>query len=273
MSVTELASSRGYSANQGVPSAERTFIVRDVEDEAAIIALMGSELPAPDEIYPSSIPLPSDLFFYDYTITKHADSPRVWTVVARYKPQESGGTITVDLRPNEVGYRTVSGNLRVTFVDRWREERVGNLIDYPLDANVTANTDIGGYHIDLAGRPLSTQKFQQTLTIEITDGDIPDMEQVGLMIGTRNDSIFLGAAAGYVVFTGCTFTRVPDVHRFTISYEFVLDSEGHLIQYPALDSARNPNLDGDATADPVYFRQPFPLQKNFMLLSPYFAGL
>ena len=116
--VTETTSSRGYTANQGVPYAERQFIVTDIEDEAAIIALFGTSLPASGDIYPSSVPLPSDLYFYDYAITKHPDSPRVWNVTAKYKPQESGGTITVDLRPNEIGYRTVSGNMRVSFVDR-----------------------------------------------------------------------------------------------------------------------------------------------------------
>jgi hypothetical protein len=271
----ELKESRTYNANSGVANAERVFLVNDVEDEAAIIALMdGTNLPAEDDLYPASSLLPSDLYFYDFSIAKMPENARCWRVTARYKPREEGTTVTTDLRPNEVGYRTVSGSLRATFQDLWRDNS-STEITYPTNYIPGLTTDISGTKIDFIGRALSTQIFQQTLTIDITDGEIPNMGDDGVagMIGTRNDAIFLGAATGQVVFMGCNFTRVPDVHRFSISYEFLFDSQGHLIQYPLLDSGGRPALDATQNAEQVMFRQPFPLLSNFMTLSQYFSGL
>lgn len=271
----ELAESRSYAANQGVATAERVYLVRGAADESEIIAMMdGAQLPAPDSLYPAGTPLPSDLYFYDFSITKIVEDEYAWKIILRYKPREEGTTITTDLRPNEVGYRTVNGNLRSTFQDLWRDNSdIG--ITYPVNYIPTLGADIGGTKIDFVGRPLSTLVFQQSLTIEITDGDIPDMGDSGvaLRIGTRNDSLFLGAAKGQVVFTGCSFTRVPDVHRFSISYEFLFDSQGHLIQYPLLDTTHRAILDTNHNAEKVMFRQPFPTMTNFMTLSQYFSGL
>ena len=278
ITASELKESRQYRANTGLATAERVFVVQDAADESEIIAIMDGttdHLPAEFSLYPATFALPLDLHFTTFDIGKMSESPRMWRVVAHYRSKTSGTLVSVTTRPTSTGYRTLSGSLTAQFEDRWRSNE-SNTIAYPQHFTpAIPGADIGGLKIDFVGKPLSMLVFKQALTIQIVDGTIPNLGESGIggQIGMRNDADFLGAPAGKVVFKGATFERVPDVHRFTISYEFELSGEGHLIQYPILDLAGRPILNTDGNAATVLFRQPFPKRTNFMALSQHFAGL
>lgn len=277
MPVFEVPPSRRYAFNLGVPKGEREFIVSGATTEADVYALFGNLLPASGDAYPSTTSGLTQAF--DFTIVKMPDSPGMWRVNVSYKTNYATNNAqnpANDKQPSEVGYRSAKLNVSAQFVDMWRNPTTTTQTS-PGDST---NADIGGTSIDVAGIPVSALRYQQAITITVTDQFLPNPQQIAAQIGARNISSFLNYPVGMVVFVGCNMENVPEVGHTSVEYNFLFDAFYHLIQFPVrVDGEtipRNAAAVGNVaagSASTVYWRQPFPGYANFSLLSNYFDGL
>jgi len=136
----------------------------------------------------------------------------------------------------------------------------------PGSLDAPGNTDIGGTPVDQNGQPISTIIPQQELSITNyrTDNNAAACRAA---IGKRNSAAFLGAAAGYVLFTGATARRVG-VNRYEVVYKMVFDNWAHCRQVAVRDADGRvktgaPDGAGLCNASTVVWRQPFPATYNF----------
>lgn len=281
--VFELASSRGFSYNEGKPRAERKWIVTGAADESVVVALFGTLLPNKYDNYPNDSGLPSYMLAFDYSITKEPNATETWNVSMQYKAQINGSGATnptsTNLVPNEVGYRTARLSMTAEFQDVYR--RFASVAQMQLQAAGTdETTDIGGFSVDVAGIPLSRLHYRQEITILITDQYLPNSQSIAAQIGTRNDAVFLNYPSGTVLFAGCNCETVPEVGRNSIEYRFIFDQAYHCVQFalkgnnasPILLTANSANLK-KGSAQTVVYKQPFSYTTNFNNLSNYFGGL
>ena len=277
MPVFEVPSSRRYAFNLGMPKGEREFIVTEAATEADVYALFGGLLPASGDAYPSTTSGATQAF--DFDIVKTADLPGMWRVNVHYKTNYATSNAqnpANDKQPSEVGYRAAKLSLSATFVDMWRDPTTTTI----ASPGNSTNADIGGTSIDVAGIPMSALRYQQAITINITDQYLPNPQQIAAQIGARNNSSFLNYPRGMVVFVGCNMENVPEVGHTSIEYNFLFDAFYHLIQFPVRTDSetipRNAAAVGNVaagSASTIYWRQPFPGYSNFSALSNYFDGL
>lgn len=175
-----------------------------------------------------------------------------WTATATYTDDAQSETAAE--------FNKIESSTRVEAVDIWRTGASGSFLDYPQTPGLT--TDIGGTQVDAAGVPVSGLVTQQELTYTVRmDFTTSDQATVNSMIGTRNDSEFLGGNAGFVLFTGVRRSRIA-VNLYEVTYAFVWDAAAHLRQVPKRTADGDPELSGGYASE-VYARQPFPGVSDF----------
>ena len=183
------------------------------------------------------------------SVTAIEDSTgRAWRGTANYTG-ESTAFVALDM--------TSSAQI----VDVWRVNATA-----PSNLNAPAEADIGGTSVDSRGTPVSIAIPVQELSITNFRSD-NNASAIRAALGKRNSASWLGAATGYVLFTGATARRVG-VARYEVQYKFVFDAFAHCRQVCAKDVDGDPfigtlNADQAGAAGKVYWKQPFPTAYDF----------
>jgi len=180
--------------------------------------------------------------------------------------QDSAGklwraTIAYQANSSTASFVALDMNSSLTIVDLWRVSASA-----PGNLNAPSESDIGGTAVDSRGTPVSVPIPVQELTVTNYRSD-NNASAIRGALGKRNQSAWLGAAAGYVLFTGATARRVSPT-RYEVTYKFAFDALAHLRQVCGKDADGDPllgslNADGHANASKVYWRQPFPTVTDF----------
>jgi hypothetical protein len=171
------------------------------------------------------------------------------------------GTIAYQANSSTTSFVALDMNSSLTIVDLWRVSASA-----PANLNAPSESDIGGTAVDSRGTPVSVPIPVQELTVTNYRSD-NNATAIRNALGKRNQSAWLGAAAGYVLFTGATARRVSST-RYEVTYKFAFDSLAHLRQVCGKDADGDPllgtlNADGHGNASKVYWRQPFPAVTEF----------
>lgn len=147
--------------------------------------------------------------------------------------------------------------------DFWRAKDIPDSIENPSDS------DIGGKPMDSFGEPVTVFVPQVEMTITNFRAN-NNASNILTATGRRNNGIFNGAGAGYLVFSGATARRVA-TSWYEVTYKMTFDPLGHCRQVALGDSAGikmgaetgNPPV---CNASLVVWRQPFPTTVNFSAL-------
>lgn len=278
--VYEFLESRAIQTSGGRGTGTRIFHVTGTTSVRTVWRLLGKSgdngvaMPKKGDAHPDF----PGLRARDFSIALvpgHNDTWRVewqYEVISRGFPTPPDTTIAE--LPNEVGYVEVSSEIRAEFVLAWRKNGTPNLV-YPQDGQVTNPTaDIRGEPIDMAGNPVSVQRNIQELTItetlNVSEANPPDWATYRSFRFCRNSRSFLGADAGLVLYRG-TSVRRTGVDVYQVSHSFIEDSDYHLQQSPLLEAPdMTPKLDANGKTQSVYWVQPFPVLKDFNLISSNF---
>jgi hypothetical protein len=177
-----------------------------------------------------------------------------------------------DTSPGDPGFIDFSITQRPVAIDIYRVSTANT----PIEAAGTdsVRTDIAGESVDSNGDPVTKFVNQQELSITVRSesfANIPISTSLN-MLGTRNEFGYLGAAAGYLVYTGLTVQR-DGVNSYNTTLNFVFDEEAHRRQVPQrdLNGTIIPKSTGTSSnpmnrAKHVHLEQPFPRVTNFALL-------
>jgi len=152
-------------------------------------------------------------------------------------------------------------NSTALMVDIWRAN--GNA---PGNLNTPGNSDIGGTAVDQGGQAVSAIIPQQELTVT-NFLSTNNANNIVAALGKRNSAAWLGAAAGYVLFTGSTARRTG-ISQYEVQYKFLWDATAHCRQVAIRDldgreKITTPDGSGFANASLVVWRQPFQATYNF----------
>lgn len=287
--VIEPSSSRTVNYNNGSPIATRTFIVTGCDTEADVYSLFlldgepPSNLPNKFSLYPnlSDLDPPVRIVAMDFTLSRDPSVVGKWGVVVTYRETSLGGSFT-QLSPNDTGYVAVRGATESGMTDMWRtwssdaefsywlNEKAP--LGYPKFTPDTPAGDIGGIRIDVSGRPTRASHSTESIMVDITIGEVPDVRAIRDMIGSRNALEFLGLPPGAVLFRGARWSNISP-GKWQVSYDFLADYFYHLVQQPLMNSLGEPILTARNQAEYVMWTQPYLRVMNHRLLSPYFLAL
>ena len=138
------------------------------------------------------------------------------------------------------------------------------MIVAPGTGNV--QVDIGGIAVDSAGDPVTRFVNQQELSITVRSesfSNIPISTSLNTL-GKRNLSPYLGAPAGYLLYTGLSVQR-DGVDSYNTTLNFVYDEDAHRRQVPQRDvngtiipENKGTSSEPKIRAKTVHMIQPFP---------------
>lgn len=295
MAVTELATSRTITYNEGNPVGTREFYCYPYNTEAEVVELirLGSGLPKKFEAWPT-IPMTTpyvQLILRDYDVTRDPDVPKGWRVRCIYKDGTGEPTTYYDYQPNDDNYATYRLSTEGRFVDMWRQWTTDAALRSVVLAKTDANyvpkfgafdslADIGGQKIDIAGNPTSVVVPMQRLIVDITTVNFPALRFFRPYLGTRNKTVFLGCDVGTAVCLGADASEMQP-SRWKVSLSFEVDKYYHLKQVPMrnaagyveLDQGGDTNALGRGQASRVVWVQPHPEMTEFKDIHPALAGM
>ena len=261
----EILESRSTSTNAGKATGSRTFVVWDdvspIQKPSEIILGSGG-LPGYGDLFPGS----TSLYLNSYTIEHLPDSSKTWKIVFQYETGDPKGVSA----PSEPGYIQMSMEYQVVPKELYRTGSTN------LQSGSPADIDIGGTPCDSGGTPLTIFKPLHLLMFEETveSISIPDRTAViRASVGTRNSSVFYGAAIGTTLYEGCSARR-SGLATYSLTHRFSYDADFHMIQQAKSNASGKKDLEVTATkgsyAGWVRYIQPFPILTNFDLLSENF---
>jgi len=277
VNVHEKLESRDVSRIGGKLTARRQFHVYDdgtaLTTPGSVIVLFGSNgLPYYGEEFPES----PNLRARDYRLSLAAGHRDLWVIEWEYSEAELA--TFPDRQPGEVGFVEVTARTVANFVDAWRilaKPELANRTKAGAD-NQYGNghpSDIGGVSVDAAGEPL--QDVVRQIEIQITEvvGGVSSFAPYLDFVWRRNNSTFLGAQVGQLLYLGAQINRI-DVAKYQFTHTFLLDRWWHMRQR----AEKNPDgryflktVNGKKHAEAVNFVQPFPDYANFFAMSPNFT--
>lgn len=172
--------------------------------------------------------------------------------------------------PGDPGFLEINVETSAKPYDVWR---VGDpeATDWDVDATPSAAEaggvllDIGGVKIDSGGEQVSTVRVFSTLRVSKTLNAEPDYLEIRNHTGTRNSSVYAGAAIGSLLYQGGNSRRIG-VSTYIVDHTFHWDDWYHLVQVPDRDANGIIQLDLQNHAEPVFWRQSFPLKTDFFAL-------
>lgn len=197
----------------------------------------------------------------------------VWRLTWNYL-RTIGSSTTV--QPGTPGYWEYSYKASVDVEDAWRDNP--GLAFPPNGTPIFPNgspADVSGTPIDSAGEPGSAFRSQQI--VEITEhvaGQYTPATSFAFL-KKRNNSTFLGAQAGRLVYAGISASGRLDFNLFSITHSLIWDEWYHMRQQVARGPDGEPyrknytgtNLGIPWVAEWVYWVQPFPSLANFNNIS------
>lgn len=302
---TELITSRTISYASGTPVGIREFHITDCpnEDDVWDEIFDGVNLPAKRTEWntvstggtagSASWMFPDfKLYSFDYELRRDPNVYAAWFVRVTYREIGNDPVNQIYL-PGEVGYVNLRSTYEATFINAWRQwdndsafladlnlttyqpGEAGGQVRTPKQTPGSANSDIGGRKIDIAGNPASTIVYKQRIVVDLVAPSRINAEWLRDFMGTRNFLPYLGVAEGALLFAGAD-ASVISPGKWQHTYNFEADYWYHLVQQPA----RTPHGDiilslGSSQANLVSWVQPFPRAMNFNDIEPngYLSGL
>ena len=263
----------GVSQTQTVT---RTFTVVDTAFDAANPKTEREAANATGVSLGTPHPVIKNAIANKYTVKREPDNPSVLRVVFTYE------TPTVDPggNPEIEPYRqSVNMNFSGKFEKLWRLGANPNATPYE---GGTAE-DIGGDPTDTWGeieRPFLIVKAQVQITMRRvvrTQAGTNYLTMLSNYVGTRNKSLFLGAAAGNLLYVGATSRRLTDIGNgdlYEIIHNFEYDANKHQQQIVTPGAGPFGKAVGGESEDakyrnkafPVYWVQPYKRTLNFNTL-------
>lgn len=287
--VIEPPSSRTVNYNNGSPVATRTFIVTDCPTERDVYALFSldgeppTNLPNKFSLYPnlSDLEPKVSIVAMDFTLSRDPSVVAKWSVAVTYRETSIGGSLT-QLSPNDSGYVAVRGSTESGLVDLWRTYSSDAEFSYwlnqkapngnPLFDVSNPQGDIGGLAIDVAGRPSRSLSMYESIVVDVTVGDLPNVRAIRDAVGSRNSTAFLGLPIGAVLFRGARWSNISP-GKWQVSYDFLADYFYHMVQQPQTDRLGNPFLTVRSNAQYVNWVQPYLRLVDHRSLSPFLTAL
>jgi len=274
--VFESQSTRNWSYQNGKTTATRTFNVwhetagtlttpSDVENFFGVASQETTALPEIGDTFPRD----TSLYCQSASIEYVRDSQELWTVKYTYGSGDGKGK-----QPEEAGYVEMTLDFQVSFKNVYRTG-----VAYPANGTPSSESaDIGGTPWDIKGVPISVPYSQTVVTLnETREGDLNMVANQNQKIrdarGLRNNTPFYGSPTGKLLLTGCRVSRIA-VSKWSFAYNFTEAQDYHLIQTPLINPQGDVDWAVDSSSIPrarlVFWRQPFPANANFNLLSEYF---
>lgn len=269
MSLEAFEQSRGFEQGTDGRSGTREFLV--VENDSTV-----TTQPSVNQVIRSTnvrlytqdpVPVLGNLIPLSVSVRSVGDKQIQYLVSFKYGLETVGGNDTTD-DPSAPSFVAFNISQKPIAFDLWRAD------DFVFPEN--QNTDIVGTPVDVAGEPITAFIIQQELELMVRYekfADVPNLDSLSL-VAKRNSTEFLGAEAGYLLFTGMSLSR-DGINSYNASFTFVWDQFQHQRQAPKRDrngdvllilDPDEPAVDKVYIAETVLFKQPFPDTGDFNLL-------
>jgi hypothetical protein len=125
--------------------------------------------------------------------------------------------------------------------------------------------DIGGFSVDVAGKPVNVGVFVQTVDIRSPFANKPNFFIIRSLTNTRNASEWGGFNRGILLYLGCS-ASVTNGNMWTTTHNFAADELFHARQAPKRDDDSKVIMNVDGQAKDVRWLQPYPKLENFNAL-------
>lgn len=238
------------------PTGVREFIVFDGEpttDNAltAMVALRAEGVPQVGDSHPED----RQMTVIGHEITADPASNFAQFITCNYAVSGLGGGGS---------YTAVSTNVRSIARDIYRNFPTMP----PYDSFGVSIEDIGGYSVDLEGKPVSVGIFQQTLDVRSPYANKPDFNTIRSFTNCRNIVNWEGFPAGQLLYLGAS-ASVSNGNVWTTTHKFAADEMFHAKQVAMRDSDNKVVTEWTNStpfqryASDVRWAQPFPQLRNF----------
>ena len=244
------------------PTGKREFVVYETDTTTdkpllAMLALRAEGVPQMGDSHPDE----RRMTLINHEVTADTNSNYVQNIVCSYAVQglDGGGS-----------YTALSTNVRGVHNDYFRN------LPIPPDYNLGDNNngvgleDIGGFPVDIAGKPVTIGTFQQTIDIRSPFANKPNFNVIRNLTNTRNATMWDGFPVGMLLYLGAS-ASVTNGNIWTTTHKFAADETYHAKQLAVREEdgkvkmQLNPDT-GIIQATHVIWVQPFPFLKNFGLL-------
>jgi hypothetical protein len=260
MSLEAFEQSRGFEQGTDGRSGTREFLV--VENDSTV-----TTQPSVNQVIRSTnvrlytqdpVTVLGNLIPLSVSVRSVGDKQIQYLVSFKYGLETVGGNDTTD-DPSAPSFVAFNISQKPIAFDLWRAD------DFVFPLN--QNTDIVGTPVDVAGEPITAFIIQQELELMVryeNFADVPNLDSLSL-VAKRNSLPFLGAEAGYLLFTGMSLSR-DGINSYNASFTFVWDQFQHQRQAPKRDrngdvllilDPDEPAVDKVYIAETVLFKQPF----------------
>ena len=257
MTLVAVETSRQQTNNRDNQSGTREFLVYENDESQPqptlqqAVSSTGIRLFTKDQTSVLGRLIPIEV-----NVTTDLEAFGKFKVTWKYGLEEGG----FDTSPGDPDFVDFSITQRPVAVDTYR---VGGIVA-PGTGNV--QVDIEGIAVDSAGDPVTRFVNQQELSITVRSesfSNIPISTSLNTL-GKRNISPYLGAPAGYLLYTGLSVQR-DGVDSYNTTLNFVYDEDAHRRQVPQRDvngtiipENRGTEADPKIRAKIVHMIQPFP---------------
>tara|TARA_Y100000114_G_scaffold155881_1_gene181236 strand:+ start:41 stop:874 length:834 start_codon:yes stop_codon:yes gene_type:complete len=270
MTLVAFEQSRGFDRDTDGQSGTRSFLVVEQDSTVTtqpsidqVIRATGVRLYRQDGAIGDSPPPLGNLIPLSVNVRSESDAQIQYTVEFKYGLDS---LIPDEESPDDPSFVSFTLSQRPVTVDVFRSD------DGTLKI-VDDGTDIAGEPIDQTGIPLTAIIRQQDLELSVryeSFDRVPNISSLYL-VGKRNSTPFLGAAAGYLVYTGMSVSR-DGVNSYRAAFTFSWDQWQHMRQVPGRDQNGTVTTKNDFAIDDrhhaenVFYKQPFADTENFNLL-------
>lgn len=266
MTLQAVEVSRTQTNSTDNPTGTREFLVFDDDPSADAVSLNQAISKTGIKLFKRDrAPVLGRLIPLEVSVSTDLEGPNKFKVSWKYGLDIVGDTSS---DPGEPGFIDFSITQRPVGIDTYRDRTASNAGTENIDI------DIAGEPIDSGGDPVTSFVYQQDLSITQryeSFADIPVGASL-VTVGKRNTGIFLGAAAGFLLYTGMSVSR-DGVNSYNATFTFTYDEFAHRRQVPMKDADGVVITENKGTTDApefkaktVHLKQPFPLTADFGLL-------
>lgn len=262
MTLVAVETSRQQTNNRDNQSGTREFLVYENDESQPQPTLQQAVSSTGIRLFTrDQTPVLGRLIPIEVNVSTDLEAFGKFKVSWKYGLEEGG----FDTTPGDPDFIDFSITQRPVSVDTYR---VGDINTTGTDS---IQQDILGEKVDSNGDPVTRFVNQQELSITVRSesfSNIPIATSLATL-GKRNSTEYLGAPAGYLLYTGLSVQR-DGVDSYNTTLNFVYDEDAHRRQVPQRDVNGTiiPVNDGSDDAPKmrakfVHLIQPFPETTNF----------
>ena len=267
MTLQSVEVSRTQTSTTDNPSGTREFLVFDDDPSSEAVSLQNAITKTGIKLFKRDrIPVLGSLIPMQVNVSTDLEGHNKFKVVWQYGLDRFDDQTDSSL--GEPGFIDFSITQRPVGIDTYRDRTADNSGTGNID------NDIAGEPVDSGGDPITSFVYQQDLSITQryeSFSAIPVGASLAT-VGKRNTTNFLGAAAGFLLYTGMSVSR-DGVNSYNATFTFTFDEFAHRRQIPMKDPdgvviTENKGTEAlpEFKAKTVHLKQPFPVTANFNLL-------